>query len=354
MTISQGQAGVVADYWIKGKKVKKDGVTNLKGITSVRRKTRSLPMTKKVYRVRNWSEYNKGLVNRGSLSIWFDKKHMESAEGEHGNQSYSDALILCALTLRQLFGLTYRATEGFLRSLIELHHLKIPSPDYSTLCRRSKDLRVPLHIKPSNKPRHILIDSTGVQVLGEGEWKRLKHGDSRCQVWKKLHIALDADTLDIVAMDVTDSVRLDCNYLPGLIEQIKDPINQITGDGAYDKQNCYETALNRGAKPVFPPQHNAAVQRNKIKKNPALIPRDELIIQLNSAEDKEEALRIWKQQNNYHRRSLVETNMYRLNSMFSDKMSARTPENQRTELAIRCSIINRINKLGLPKSVVVF
>lgn len=311
-------------------------------------------MTKKVYRVRNWSQYNKGLVSRGSLIVWFNKNQIKSSEGAHGNEAYSDALILCALTIRQLFNLPYRATEGFLRSLIELHQLSIPTPNYSTLCRRSKTLKVDLKIKPTSKPRHILIDSTGVQVLGEGEWKRLKHGESRCQVWKKLHIALDADSLDIVAMDVTDSVRLDGNYLPGLIEQIEGPIEQITGDGAYDKQNCYESARQRGAKPVFPPQHNAAVQRNKIKKNPALLPRDELITQLNSAPDKEEALRLWKQNNHYHRRSLVETNMSRMSFIFSDQMSARTPENQYTDLAIRCRIINKMNKLGLPKSVAVF
>lgn len=311
-------------------------------------------MTKKVYRVRNWSEYNKGLVSRGSLSVWFNKNHIQSAEGEHGNRAYSDLLILCALTIRQLFNLPYRATEGFLRSLIQLNQLEIQTPDYSTLCRRAKTLNVDLGVKSSGKPRHILIDSTGVQVLGEGEWKRLKHGESRCQVWKKLHIALDADSLDIVALDVTDSVRLDGNYLPGLIEQIDAPIEQITGDGAYDKQNCYECAHQRGAKPVFPPQHNAAVQRNKIKKNRALIPRDELITRLNSSSDKEEELRSWKRENNYHRRSLVETNMSRMNSIFGDQMSARTPENQRTDLAIRCRIINKMNKLGLPQSVAVF
>lgn len=311
-------------------------------------------MTKKVYRVRNWSEYNKGLVSRGSLIVWFNKEHIKSAEGSHGNRAYSDSLILCSLTLKQLFHLSYRATEGFLRSLIHLNQLEIQTPDYSTLCRRAKDLKINLGLQCSKKPKHILIDSTGVQVLGEGEWKRLKHGESRYQVWKKLHIALDADSLDIVALDVTDSVRLDGNYLPGLIKQIDAPIKQITGDGAYDKQNCYECAYQRGAKPVFPPQHNAAVQRNKIKKDPALIPRDELIIRLNSAPDKEEALRVWKKENNYHRRSLVETNMSRLNYIFGDQMSARTPENQFTDLAIRCRIINKMNKLGLPKSVVVF
>lgn len=110
-----------------------------------------------------------------------------------------------------------------------------------------------------------------------GECKRLKHGESRCQVGQKLHIALDVDSLDIVALEVTDSVRLDGNYLPGLIKKIDTPIEQITGDGAYDKHNCYECAHQRGAKPVFLPQHNPAVQRNKINKNQALIPRDELI-----------------------------------------------------------------------------
>ena len=160
--------------------------------------------------------------------------------------------------------------------------------------------------------------------------------------------------LDIVALDVTNSVRLDGNYLPGLIKQIDSPIEQITGDGAYDKKNCYECAHKLGAKPVFPPQHNASVQRNKVKKNTALIPRDELILRLNLAPDKEEELRAWKKENNYHRRSLVETNMSRLKAIFGDQMSARTPENQFTDLAIRCRIINKMNKLGLPKSTVDF
>ncbi len=311
-------------------------------------------MTKKVYRVRNWSEYNKGLVLRGSLNVWFNKNQIKSFGDAHGNRAYSDTLIICALTIRQLFNLPYRATAGLLRSLIELNQLELQSPDYSTLCRRSKTLKVDLGVKSTGKPRHILVDSTGVQVFGEGEWKRLKHGESRCQVWKKLHIALDANSLDIVALDVTESVRLDGNYLPGLIKKIDDPVEQITGDGAYDKQNCYECAHQRGAKPVFPPQHNAAVQRSKLKKNPALIPRDELITRLNSSADKEAELRCWKQENNYHRRSLVETNMSRMNFIFGDQMRAFTPENQLTELAIRCRIINKMNKLGLPKSVAIF
>lgn len=315
-------------------------------------------MTKKVYRVRNWKEYNKGLVNRGSLTFWFSEEVIENWQKEkneapHGNQKYSNMVILCGLTLRQLFRLTLRATEGMMRSLIEIMHLNVNAPDYSTLSRRGKTLSVALGVKQSSEPRHVLVDSTGVQVLGEGEWKKLRHGESRHQLWRKLHIAMDANSHDILAATMTESVRLDGNYLPRLIDKIDGSIVQITGDGAYDKKNCYQTAYKRGATPVFPPQHNAGVQRNKIKKDPALIARDDVIKFINSGEDKEEQRRLWKKQNNYHQRSLVETMMSRMKSIFGDQMSSRNYENQLTDLLIRCRIINQMNQMGLPKSVVI-
>ena len=172
-------------------------------------------MAKKAYRVRNWKDYNKSLVCRGSVTFWFSEEMIRNKEKEeknasHGNQKYSDMVILSGLTLRQ-------------------------------------------------RARHILVDSTGIQIIGEGEWKKLQHGESRHQVWRKLHIAIDADDQTILSARMTESVNLDGNYLPGLIDQISGPIDQITGDGAYDKKNCYEKAHERKAKPVFPPQHNARV-----------------------------------------------------------------------------------------------
>ena len=314
-------------------------------------------MTKKVYRVRNWQEYNKGLVSRGSLTFWFSKDVIDDwqkkASDAHGNRKYSDMVILCGLTLRQLFRLPLRATEGMMISLTELMKIKVNTPNYSTLSRRGKTLQVNLGVKGSSKARHILVDSTGIQVIGEGEWKVLRHGESRHQVWRKLHIAMDAESHEILAATMTESVRLDGNYLPGLIDKIEGPIIQITGDGAYDKKNCYRTAYIRGAKPVFPPQHDACIQRNKIKKDPALIARDETILFIRNGEDSEERRKLSKEQNNYHRRSLVETMMSRMKSLFGDEMRARTYENQYTDLMIRCYIINQINRLGLPKSEVV-
>jgi hypothetical protein len=312
-------------------------------------------VTKKAYRVRNWKDYNKSLVQRGSLTFWFSSKVVDSwkrgkKDGSHGNQKYSDMVILCGLTLRQLFRLPLRATEGMMKSLLELTKLKEDAPDYSTLCRRGKTLKVNLGIKKSSKPIHVLVDSTGIQVIGEGQWKKLRHGESRHQLWRKLHIAMDAEKQLILGARVTESVRLDGNYLPGLIDQIKGRVEQITGDGAYDKKNCYRAAYERKAKPVFPPQWNGCIQRNKHKRDPALEARDLAILCIGRGEDRSERLREWKRVNNYHRRSLIETMMSRMKTIFGDQMRSRSIENQQTDLLIRCYAINRMTRLGLCKS----
>jgi hypothetical protein len=310
-------------------------------------------MAKKTYRVRNWQDYNKSLVQRGSLTFWFSERIVNdwkaSDKDSHGNQKHSNMMICSALTLRQLFNLPLRATAGLMKSLVDLMELSIQVADYSTLCRRGKRLKVNLGVKPSSQSRHVLVDSTGVQVMGEGEWKKLRHGECRQQLWRKLHIAMDADTQMILSARITESVRLDGNYLPELIKEIEGPISQVTGDGAYDKKGCYRAAYIREAKAVFPPQHNSIVQRNKIKKEAALLQRDNTIEFINNG-DKVERCRLWKQVNNYHRRSLVEAMMSRMKSIFGDKMRSRSFENQKTDLLIRCYAINRINELGLPLS----
>lgn len=314
-------------------------------------------MAKKAYRVRNWHDYNKSLVNRGSITFWFSedliKEWQTSAiKNTRGRPKvYPDGFILAALTLRQLYRLPLRTMEGFVRSLIELMQLPLKTPDFSTFSVRGKRLQVPLASAKQTKPWHVLIDSTGIQVVGEGEWKTKLHGEARCQLWRKLHIAMDAATQTILGMKVTKSVALDGNQLPDLINQIPGAIEQITGDGAYDKKGCYQTAYKRKAKPVFPPQHDAIVQRNKYKKDPALLARDEVITYIGNAEDKEAQRKRWKINNNYHRRSLVETMMWRMKSIFGDEMRSRCEENQETDLAIRCRIINKMNLLGLPQSM---
>lgn len=311
-------------------------------------------MAKKAYRVRNWKDYNKSLVSRGSITLWFSENvqtHWNKlTKKDHGNRRYSDTVILTALTLRQLYRLSLRSTQGLMESLISLMKLRNEMPCYTTMSRRGRQLKVSLNVQNSKEARHVLVDSTGIQIVGEGEWKKLRHGESRHQVWRKLHIAMDARDHTILAATVTKSVSLDGNYLPTLINEIAGPIEQITGDGAYDKRNCYETAHLRGAKPVFPPQHNACVQRNKYKKSIALKARDRTIEEIGRGKDRLENLKNWKEKNNYHRRSLIETAMSRMKTLFGDQLRSRTFENQKTDLMIRCYVINKLNKLGLPMS----
>ena len=308
------------------------------------------------YRVRNWCEYNKALVSRGSLTVWFSEDAMKHVSDQvignaHGNQRYSDGLIECCLRLKEVYRMTLRATEGFMQSLLTQWGLNIKVPDYTTLSRRAARLKVDLCAREKSQARHILVDSTGVQVIGGSEWKTIRHGKKGKQLWRKLHIAVDANTLDICSAIVTESQRSDGNYLRPLIEAIHSPVSRIVGDGAYDKKSCYQVAYERGAEPVFPPQYNAVVQRNRIKKEPALLVRDELIQYLNGGKRYKNRLTRWKNKNNYHRRSLVETTMSRLKHLFGDQVRSRRFENQTTDLMIRCSIINKMNDLGLPDTV---
>jgi hypothetical protein len=315
-------------------------------------------MAKKAYRVRNWKDYNKSLVQRGSLTFWFSEEVIHEWQscskgaGTHGNQKYAEMVIICGLTIRQLFRLPLRATEGMMGSIARLMKLNVLVPNYSTLCRRGKTVKVDLKGKQTSQARHVLVDSTGIQVVGESEWKHFKYGVTRSkyQVWRKLHIAIDAANQDVLAATVTESVRLDGNYLAGLVDEIEGPIRQITGDGAYDKKSCYQAAYKRKAKPVFPPQHNACIERNKYKKDPALAARDQAILSIGRGEGREVRLNEWKKNNDYHKRSLIETTMFRMKTIFGDQIRSRSAENQRTDLLIRCYAINRINQLGLPNS----
>lgn len=260
---------------------------------------------KKRYRIRNWSQYNKALVNRGSLTVWFDEEsiinwHNTELSGQRGRpQDYSNAAILCALTLRNLFRLPLRATQGLLASLINLLHLSITAPNYTTLCRRQKLLSIPVHKNVINEPVHLVVDATGIKIYGEGEWKMRQHGKERRRTWRKLHIAVNEANQDIVMSVVTGANVHDSEMLNSLLQSTELKVNQVTGDGAYDTHDCYKAAIDIGAKPCFPPRINAA--RNK--------PTDEAWKSRNRTigRVRGKGLKKWKTKNNYHRRSLSET-----------------------------------------------
>jgi len=306
---------------------------------------------KKQYRIRNWSEYNKALVNRGSITVWFDEKSIEewhTAEltGQRGRpQDYSNTAILAALTLRNLFRLPLRATEGLVRSLIELLQLPISAPTYSTLSRRQGSLVIPKCQGENTKPVHLVVDATGIKIYGEGEWKMRQHGKEKRRTWRKLHIAVNEANHDIVMAVVTEANVHDSEAFPLLLESNQLDVSQTTGDGAYDTHECYEAAIKIGAKPCFPPRANAS--KNK--------PTDEAWRLRNQAVGRvrDKGLKKWKEKNNYHRRSLSETAFSRLKKIFGAHAASRIFNNQAIELGLRCHILNKMNRLGMPDSVMI-
>jgi DDE family transposase len=300
------------------------------------------------YRIRNWADYNKALVRRGSLTLWVEEGVVgrwrdSAAPVSRGRRRlYSDLAITCALTLREVYGLPLRATQGLVRSVLRLLGADLPAPHYSTLSRRAVALEVRLG-RLGTGPLHLAVDSTGLKLYGEGEWQVRLHGTEQRRTWRKLHLGIDHRTHECVALSMTDKDLLDRRELPGLLRGVEGEVVEVLGDGAYDFQNCYKAIHKRDARAVIPPQRRARVRsgeefgdRNAAVLRSREVGRDE-----------------WKKEAGYHRRSLAETAMMRLKTIFSDKLKAREWRRQETELRVRCAALNRMTSLGMPHSYAV-
>jgi hypothetical protein len=224
---------------------------------------------------------------------------------------------------------------------MQLMNLDLPVPHPSILSRRAADLSVTLPRQCRGKPLHILVDATGLKVYGEGEWKVRIHGIGKRRTWRKLHIAMDAATGDILATVASTSNVGDKAILPNLLEQITDEIAQITGDGGYDYADCYEVIAERKARAVIPPRRTGRLH----PQDERLRARDKNLRRIRKVGRKK-----WKKESHYHRRSLVETAMMRAKTIFGSSLSSRRFQNQATEMSIRCAALNRMTQLGMPES----
>jgi Transposase DDE domain len=302
---------------------------------------------KQHYRIRNWEQYNRALVHRGSPTLWLDT-HSPDTWLDHNRparrgrrRTYTDAAILCALLLREAYHLPLRSTQGLVSSVLRLMRAALPSPHYSTLCRHARSLEHSL-ATPS-KIKHLVIDSSGLKVYGEGEWKVRTHGADKRRTWRKLHISIDASNHQITAALITDKELLDRNALPDLLEQTEAEVEYVCADGAYDFEQCYRAIKRHQAMALIPPPSDAVMRG----KSP-FEQRDE-----NLREIRKRGRKQWKMRSTYHRRSLVETAFFRLKTIFSDKLRSRTMERQRAEANIRCLAMNRMTRLGMPESYLV-
>lgn len=306
--------------------------------------------TKTTYRLRNWKEYNAALKQRGSLTFWVSEDVVQgwrntAKNGQPGRDyDYTDQAILTMALLQEFYHLPLRQTEGFVTSLFELLGADLDVPDHTTLCRRRKNLAVALPRSSGGEPLHILVDSTGVKVFGEGEWKVRQHGYTRRRTWRKLHLGIDAVSGEIVAAVVTTNNYTDGQVLPDLLEQVEEEIKEVTGDGAYDKRNCYEAIRARDATATIPPQRNAKIWQHGNTQAERLV-RDQ-----NLRRVRQIGRAAWKRESGYHLRSRAESKMFQLKAAYGEKVSARSFEGQAAQLLVRCVGLNRMNQLAQPDS----
>jgi hypothetical protein len=297
------------------------------------------------YRVTNWSEYDAALVKRGSLTVWFDEDAVRNhwkpeGIGKRGAPvQYSDIAIQTLLTLKAVFSLPYCALEGFARSLMCMMGLDLSIPDHSHISRRAKTLSVVIPRRVHNEPLHVVIDSTGLKIYGEGEWKVRQHGYSKRRTWIKVHLAIDTAILDVIGVEVTTTEWADCEVFEGLLDQIEGTIEQVDVDGAYDTREVYAAASKHGATVVVPPREGAVPWEEGH-------PRNQVIADIAAQGVKE-----WKNSSGYHQRSLAENGMYRLKQLFGDHLAARLFESQVTEVHVRIAAMNIMTSLGMPVSV---
>lgn len=314
-------------------------------------KTKSTrPRRKAIYHVRNWKAYDQALVQRGSLTVWVADEVQQTwsytGPKQRGAQfEYSEQAIESTLTIKEVFHLSNRATEGFLRSLFELLHLGLPVPDHSTLSRRSQTVPIRLP-KRAQGALHLVMDSSGLKVYGEGEWKVRQHGWSKRRTWRKFHLTVDSASGEVQAAMLSVAGVSDAEMVDPLLAQMDGPIASLAADGQYDKRSVYETIQARapGADILIPPRRDARIwQQGKCQAPPH--PRDAHLRYI-----RVHGRRAWKKHVGYHRRSLAETAVFRFKTVFGDQLSARRLDTQATQLGIRCRALNQMTHLGMPQS----
>ncbi len=306
------------------------------------------PKYKTKYQVKNWSEYETSLRNRGDITIWISKTAittwMSLSNRKRGAQKrYSDLAIETALSLRLLFHLPLRQTEGFLRSILKLMNLNLPCPDHSTLSRRNQSLNISKQLDNIQDPVTFIVDSTGLKVCGQGEWHEKKHGKKQHKKWKKLHIGVNSKGW-IMASTITDGQEQDPVQIPDLLSQYKGEIKNFIGDGIYDQSSVYSSVQSHSsnANIIIPPRKNSVPSLDSKK----LINQRNKHIKFIQKEDYFK----WKRISGYYKQSHVENVFARYKKIFGGRLHSKRTDSQEIEIKIATKILNKMLTLGSSNS----
>ena len=300
--------------------------------------------------IRNWAEYSEGQKKRYDISVYladervFGKPEHTGAGGRP--KEYSDGYIELGLTLKAIYRMPYRGLEGFLRGILSLNGLHdVRVPDFTTFCNRAKELEIAFRLAAlEGKKINLLVDSTGLKIYGEGEWKMKVHGKTKRRTWRKLHLGVDEATQQIVVADLTLNSVGDQEHLPEILDGVPEEVHlgRVTADGIYDTWGCYDAANDYGAAMLTPPRKNAVEPSGKSRRTDH--PRARAIRDCEKLGRDE-----WKKSSGYHRRSLAETAMYRYKTSFGERMFSREFKRQKTEARIKVKTLNLFREFATPK-----
>ena len=308
------------------------------------------------HKVTNWADYDASLRQRGSLSVWFTDEAIVAWKAQPrttrgGQPWYSELAILTALTLRAVFRLALRQTEGLIGSIMGLLGLDLPVPDHTTLSRRAGTLELPRPRSSSAgaecdaEPMHLLVDSTGLKLCGAGEWLIEKHGSRTRRSWRKLHVGMDANTGQIVASVLTDHDGDDGSQTGPLLDQVTGSLASIPGDGAYDQDRVYASLGERHpAAAIVVPPRSSAVPSRMAEREPTQ--RDHHL-QLIA----ERGRMAWQKTSGYTKRARAETAISRFKRVIGSGLRSQTNERRAPEVDVAVQVLNRMLELGRPKYV---
>jgi hypothetical protein len=299
--------------------------------------------------VKNWHEYDQSLRDRGDITLWISQDAIDTwtppMTGKRGAPPmYSDIAIETALTLRLLFRLPLRQTEGFLHALLTLMDVTLPCPDHTTLSRRNASVAIQQQVdRAPEEAISVMVDSSGLKVCGQGEWHTQKHGEKKSKRWKKLHIGVDAQG-QIVASTVTESHAQDPSQVPALLSQVRPRIDRFIGDGMYDQEPVYAAVAEHspGARVIIPPRKDAVLSAMATT---APTQRDQHVLAIESA-----GRFAWKRTSGYYAQANAENVFARFKRTFGDRLWAKRDEAQEREASLACQLLNRMRELGRPQS----
>ncbi|NUD37172.1 IS5 family transposase, partial [Escherichia coli] len=304
-------------------------------------------VAKQKFKITNWPTYNKALINRGSITFWLDDEAIQAwyesaTPSSRGRpQRYSDLAITTVLVIKRVFRLTLRAAQGFIDSIFTLMNVPLRCPDYTSVSKRAKSVNVSFKTFTRGEIAHLVIDSTGLKVFGEGEWKVKKHGKERRRIWRKLHLAVDSNTHEIICADLSLNNVTDSEAFPGLIRQTHRKIRAASADGAYDTRLCHDELRRKKISALIPPRKGAGywpgeyADRNRAVANQRLTGSNAW----------------WKWTTDYNRRSIAETAMYRVKQLFGGSLTLRDYDGQVAEAMALVRALNKMTKAGMPESV---